>query len=143
MMQYNLIVWSIVFFLFPVGFKKSIHEQKVKETVFNYCVQLSSVHDQKIDFSIISMFPMSYIMDSTKRKDFHEKECTPRSIPSNRPISRKSHPKCIFNSFHATSPFVYPLRTSESLWCSDVFRGIPAWNRLMYKILKSPRTLCY
>ena len=27
------------------------------------------------------------------------------------------------NSFHATGIFQYPLKTSENLWFSDVFRG--------------------
>ena len=31
----NIVVQSLVFSLFTVGFKKLIHKQKVKETVFN------------------------------------------------------------------------------------------------------------
>ena len=27
------------------------------------------------------------------------------------------------NPFHANFPFLYPLKTSENLWFSDVFRG--------------------
>ena len=38
------------------------------------------------------------------------------------------------NSFHATGIFQYPLKTSENLWFSDVFRGYwkrpMAWNGL-------------
>ena len=29
----------------------------------------------------------------------------------------------LINSFHATCLFLYPLKTSENLWFSDVFRG--------------------
>ena len=36
-------------------FQKLIHKQKVMETAFNYYIQRSSVDDQKIDCSIISM----------------------------------------------------------------------------------------
>ena len=38
------------------------------------------------------------------------------------------------NPFHATDLFWYPLKTSENLWLSDVFRGYQersvAWNGL-------------
>ena len=44
-----------------------------------------------------------------------------------------------FNPFHAIDLFWYPLKTSENLWFSDVFRGYQkrsvAWNGLM--IIKS------
>ena len=30
----------------------------------------------------------------------------------------------LFNPFHATDIFLYPLKTSENLWFSDVFRGV-------------------
>ena len=40
----------------------------------------------------------------------------------------------VFNLFHANGLFWYPLKTSENLWFSDVFRGYQkrqlAWNRL-------------
>ena len=29
----------------------------------------------------------------------------------------------VFNLFHASGLFWYPLKTSENLWFSDVFRG--------------------
>ena len=39
------------------------------------------------------------------------------------------------NPFHATDLFWYPLKTSENLWFSDVFRGyqkrLVAWNGLI------------
>ena len=41
----------------------------------------------------------------------------------------------LINLFHATCLFLYPLKTSENLWFSDVFKGyrkiIVAINRLM------------
>ena len=41
----------------------------------------------------------------------------------------------ILNPFHATDLFWYPLKTSENLWFSDVFRGYQkksvAWNGLI------------
>ena len=43
------------------------------------------------------------------------------------------------NPFHATDLFWYPLKTSENLWFSDVFRGYQkrsvAWNELMGKFV--------
>ena len=40
----------------------------------------------------------------------------------------------IFNPFHATDFFLYPLKTSENLWFSNVFRGYRerpvTWNGL-------------
>ena len=40
------------------------------------------------------------------------------------------------NPFQANIPFLYPLKVSENLWFSRVFRGyrngILAWNRLNY-----------
>ena len=30
---------------------------------------------------------------------------------------------CLINPFQANVPFLYPLKTSENLWFSDVFRG--------------------
>ena len=32
--------------------------------------------------------------------------------------------KSLINPFHANVPFLYPLETLESLWFSDVFRGM-------------------
>ena len=44
------------------------------------------------------------------------------------------------NPFHATGFFWYPLKTSENLWFSDVFRGYRkrpvAWNGLIRKSIK-------
>ena len=34
------------------------------------------------------------------------------------------------NLLQANVPFLYPLKTSENLWFSDVFRGTMAWNGL-------------
>ena len=31
--------------------------------------------------------------------------------------------KFYFDLFHVTSIFLYPLKTSETLWSSDIFRG--------------------
>ena len=46
-----------------------------------------------------------------------------RMIAKNIPhkISLKVH----FNTFHATGFFLYPLKTSEQLWFSDLDRGVP------------------
>ena len=30
----------------------------------------------------------------------------------------------VLNAFHATGLFRYPLKTSENLWFSDIFRGV-------------------
>ena len=42
----------------------------------------------------------------------------------------------VFNSFHVTSLFLYPLKTSENLWFSDVLREYRkkyvTWNGLIY-----------
>ena len=42
--------------------------------------------------------------------------------------------KIFFNPFHATDLFWYPLKTSENVWFSDVFKGYQkgsvAWNGL-------------
>ena len=41
------------------------------------------------------------------------------------------------SSFHANAPFLYPLKTSENIWFSDVFREYRnetlAWNGLIQK----------
>ena len=41
--------------------------ENLKETVFNYCVQWSSVNDEEID---------CYIKASSRRNGFDKKECT-------------------------------------------------------------------
>ena len=45
--------------------------------------------------------------------------------------------KCLFNPFHATGLFLYPLKIWENLWFSDIFRGYRkrtvAWNGLSKK----------
>ena len=51
--------------------------ENLKETVFNYCAKWSSVDDQEIDCSIISMGAMSHqIKAFSRRNGFHKKECT-------------------------------------------------------------------
>ena len=44
---------------------------------------------------------------------------------------------CFVNTFHATGLFLYPLKTSENLWFSDVFEGyrkrLVAWNGLIWE----------
>ena len=34
------------------------------------------------------------------------------------------------NLLQANVPFLYPLKTSQNLWFSDIFRGTMAWNGL-------------
>ena len=47
----------------------------------------------------------------------------------------------IVNLFHATGLFPYPLKTSENLWFSDVFRGyrkrLVAWNWISQQFSKT------
>ena len=47
-----------------------------------------------------------------------------------------------FNPFHTNSPFLYPVKTSESLWISDIFRGYKngtlEWNGLKKEIFTIP-----
>ena len=54
--------------------------------------------------------------------------------------------KWVFNPFHATVIFQYPLETSEDLWFSDIYKGYrkrpEAWNRLINaKLLRIHRFL--
>ena len=60
----SFFLWSLVFSLLKIAELASeiIYIQKVKEVVFNYCVQRPSVDDQEIDSSIISLGAMSYII---------------------------------------------------------------------------------
>ena len=48
--------------------------------------------------------------------------------------------KIFINPFQATDPFLYPLKTSENLWFSDVFKGYRkrslAKNVLIYEIYR-------
>ena len=55
--------------------------------------------------------------------------CKPSAIfVKQNPTSEKE----LFNPFHATSLFLYPLTTSEHLWFSDVFRGIEKNSELKW-----------
>ena len=36
--------------------------------------------------------------------------------------TKLGEPMMVFNPFHANSPFLYPLKTSDNLWFSDIFR---------------------
>ena len=50
--------------------------------------------------------------------------------------------RCSFNPFHATALYPHPVKTSENLWFSDVFRGYR--KRLVPRdglILSSPEKL--
>ena len=68
-----------------------IHKQNFKETVFNYCVQWSSVVDQETDSSTISMGAMYYTiylpllkqMASTKNRSSHPKVFYRKSVLKN------------------------------------------------------------
>ena len=48
------------------------------------------------------------------------------------------------NPFHATGPFRYPLKTSENLWFSDVFREVSKetsgtkWVKEVRNLMKNP-----
>ena len=50
------------------------------------------------------------------------------------PFTNMKNFKFFFNTFHATDLFWYPLKTSQNLWFSDVFRRYQkksvAWNGL-------------
>ena len=61
---HSFFLWSLVFSLLKIAElpSKIIYIQKVKEVVSNYCSQRSSVEDQEIDSSIISLDAMSYII---------------------------------------------------------------------------------
>lgn len=61
---HSFFLWSLVFSLLKIAElpSKIIYIQKVKEVVSNYCIQRSSVEDQEIDSSIISLDAMSYII---------------------------------------------------------------------------------
>ena len=61
---HSFFLLSLVFSLLKIAElpSKIIYIQKVKEVVFNYCIQRSSVEDQEIDSSIITLSAMSYII---------------------------------------------------------------------------------
>ena len=51
-----------------------------------------------------------------------------------------AHLQVVIKPFWSSVPFVYPLKTSENLWFSDVFRGIGMqhWAKINELIKSQP-----